>query len=189
MNHNARHDSQQIAIVPASRGRFAKRLVVTLSLGVAALVGAACGPAFVSGGFDSGPPAPSYQNIYYEGRDGYVWVEGRYDWTGSDWQWRPGAWVLARPGYVYIQGYWEQSDGRWVWVGPYWAEQRNGYVHVRGYWMMSGGQRVWAPGRWEAQRPGHIWVRGSWHTDRSRQQWQRGHWSQPRTTPYPGRRR
>ena len=59
--------------------RASRRLLLALALASTALVGAACGPAYVSTGFEVGPPSPSYQNIYYEARDGYVWVEGRYD--------------------------------------------------------------------------------------------------------------
>jgi len=167
---------------PSAGGR-SRKLLLALSLAASALIGAACGPAYLSTGFEVGPPSPSYQDVYYEGRDGYVWVEGRYDWDGSAWIWRPGSWILARPGLVYIQGYWEQSSGHWTWISPYWAEQRDGYVHVRGYWTINGENRVWTTGRWESQRPGHTWVHGSWHSDPSSQQWQRGHWSQSRTAP------
>lgn len=27
-----------------------------------------------------------------------LWVEGSWSWTGRDWSWKPGAWVMPEPG-------------------------------------------------------------------------------------------
>jgi hypothetical protein len=89
------------------------------------LLGLGCyaGPARVGYAVSYGepPPPPAY---YYvpAARDGYVWVDGRWDWTYDQWAWRPGYWITARPNYVYVQGgwyggryqtgYWQPSQGQ-----------------------------------------------------------------------------
>ena len=125
-------------------------------------------------GVNAGPPPAS--DIYYADRDGYVWVEGRYLWTGADWQWRPGYWMAARPGYVYTQGYWYDAGGQWSWYSGGWVRQRPGQVYVRGYWDTRSGRRAWVRGRWARQRPGQHYQRGRWTRQGDRRVYRQGRW-------------
>jgi hypothetical protein len=75
----------------------------------------------------SDPPPPRYVEIYE--RPGYVWIDGRWDWTGSQWVWADGYYVRERPGYVYSQGNWRRNGSQWVWVTGGWRTR--GHVEVR----------------------------------------------------------
>jgi hypothetical protein len=164
--------------------------LLALALGVAALgvVGASgCGGAYYYAEVDSYPPDPAYDDIYFDARDGYVWVEGRWVWDGSQWAWRDGYWLPSRSGYVYIQGYWHSSGGRWYWRDGRWATHRPGHIYVRGHWTVTNGRRVWSPGRWERQRTGYDWQSGHWERQGNRRVWRDGHWQRSGTRSTPSR--
>ena len=46
-------------------------------------------------------------------RQGYVWVDGHWDWKHSHHQWVSGTWIKARHGYHYNQPTWQERNGRW----------------------------------------------------------------------------
>ena len=51
----------------------------------------------------------------------YVWRRGHWRWTGVDYQWVPGRWVVRpRPAAVWVEGSWVRRRGGWVWVEGSW---------------------------------------------------------------------
>jgi hypothetical protein len=75
------------------------------------------------------PPPP--RTVYMAPRHGYVWVDGRWTWTGNRWAWVEGYWERERPGYVYVPGYWHRRGNGHVWVQPKWRASGRVRVHVR----------------------------------------------------------
>jgi hypothetical protein len=123
----------------------------------------------------SAPPAPA--DVYYESRAGYVYIQGRWVWSGSQWEWRPGYWEPQRVGYVYVDGFWDYRNSQYVYVDGYWSRERPGYTYVNGYWEPRGSSYLWVRGRWENNRPGHTYVNGYWRNDGGRRTWQSGYWA------------
>ncbi len=70
------------------------------------------------------PPAPRAENP--QGRAGYVWVAGRWNWVNDNWDWVPGHWERARGGFVWQPGRWELQGGIYVWVEGQWVEDKGG---------------------------------------------------------------
>jgi hypothetical protein len=51
----------------------------------------------------------------------YVWNAGYWRWSGSDYVWAPGGWVLRpRATAVWVQGHWVRRPGGWVWIAGHW---------------------------------------------------------------------
>jgi hypothetical protein len=78
------------------------------------------------------PPAPREEIEYSQGRSGYVWVRGRYDWQGGQWVWMPGHWERERSGYHWNDGRWERRDNSWHWVEGTWVVHGSGTVVTGG---------------------------------------------------------
>ena len=53
----------------------------------------------------------------------YVWVSGRWYWTGTHYVWVAGFWVPPQTGYAY-------RPGGWVWAGGVWTYRPGGWVAV-----------------------------------------------------------
>jgi WXXGXW repeat (2 copies) len=52
---------------------------------------------------------------------GYVWMGGYWRWTGTDYVWVPGTWVVRpRPAAVWVAGHWVRRPGGWVWFPGHW---------------------------------------------------------------------
>ena len=51
----------------------------------------------------------------------HVWVRGHWRWTGVDYDWVPGRWVIRpRPAATWVEGRWQRRPGGWVWYEGYW---------------------------------------------------------------------
>jgi hypothetical protein len=50
----------------------------------------------------------------------YVWIRGRWLYSGSDWVWRRGHWEVRRVGHEWVPGHWVRRDGGWLWVEGHW---------------------------------------------------------------------
>ena len=46
-------------------------------------------------------------------RQGYLWIDGHWDWRNNRHQWVGGTWMRERHGYNYNPSRWEERDGRW----------------------------------------------------------------------------
>jgi hypothetical protein len=52
---------------------------------------------------------------------GYVWTPGYWRWTGVDYAWVSGTWVVRpSPVAVWVSGHWVRRPGGWVWIGGHW---------------------------------------------------------------------
>jgi hypothetical protein len=53
--------------------------------------------------------------------DPLIWQPGHWDWSGSDYLWREGRWVVrAGHGTQWQDGYWSSDAGKWRWVPAHW---------------------------------------------------------------------
>jgi hypothetical protein len=51
-----------------------------------------------------------------------VWQPGHWDWNGSTYTWRDGAWLpRAGRGTSWLDGYWTTASGSCVWVPAHWV--------------------------------------------------------------------
>jgi hypothetical protein len=67
------------------------------------------------------PPAVRVETETVAPGPGYVWTRGYWRWTGRDYVWVPGTWVVRpRPAAVWVQGQWVRSGGGWVFVSGHW---------------------------------------------------------------------
>ncbi len=67
------------------------------------------------------PPALRVETHTASPGDRYVWVRGHWRWTGVDYDWVPGRWVVRpRPTAVWVEGRWVRRPGGWVWYEGYW---------------------------------------------------------------------
>ncbi|MEO1234834.1 MAG: YXWGXW repeat-containing protein, partial [Myxococcota bacterium] len=89
-------------------------------------------------GAQTAPQAPPAQPIAEEKTaapaDGYVWVLGRWYWTGRNYVWLAGYWVPAEPGYVYVAGRWTSVGGVWTYA-PIRSPRRVGAGEPRPRWF------------------------------------------------------
>jgi hypothetical protein len=67
------------------------------------------------------PPAPRVEVQTVAPGPGYVWTPGYWQWTGTDYVWVSGNWVVRpRPSAVYVRGHWERRAGGYVWIPGRW---------------------------------------------------------------------
>ena len=51
----------------------------------------------------------------------HVWTRGYWRWTGADYEWVPGRWVIRpRPAAAWVEGRWVRRPGGWVWMAGHW---------------------------------------------------------------------
>lgn len=157
-------------------------LVLVLAVGASSGCLAGSGAYYDGGGtyvaYDAAPPAEVDVDLYTEPRDGYVFINGHYNWTGGRWVWTNGYWDVDRPGYAYVQGYWQGNR----WYNGRWERGRQGYVHTGGYWQPRGRGHVWVNGTWERQRPNETFVRGRWSNTNGVRSYDRGRWQRGSAT-------
>src|SRR5207247_11468436 len=52
---------------------------------------------------------------------GYVWTPGYWRWTGTDYVWVSGNWVIPpRTTTVWVPGQWVRRPSGWVWIPGHW---------------------------------------------------------------------
>jgi len=121
---------------------------------------------------------PPVRQERWKPRRGYVWVNGHWDWRGSDWVWVSGRYERERSGFRYREPTWVQQGGAWVAVDGGWVamgptvapppprqerwKPRRGYVWVDGHWDWRGNRWTWVPGRYERERLGHVYRAPRW---------------------------
>jgi hypothetical protein len=63
------------------------------------------------------PPAARVEVQTVAPGPGYVWTPGYWRWTGADYVWVSGSWVVRpRPSAVYVRGHWVRRTGGYIWV-------------------------------------------------------------------------
>ena len=121
---------------------------------------------------------PPVRQERWKPRRGYVWVNGHWDWRGSDWVWVSGRYERERSGFRYREPTWVQQGGAWVAVDGDWVAMgptvapppprqerwrpRRGYVWVDGHWDWRGNRWTWVPGRYERERRGQVYRAPRW---------------------------
>jgi WXXGXW repeat (2 copies) len=112
--------------------RILSALMLTLSVATAP----ACvvtGTARMRGTVAYSEPPPPQQEVVQR-RDGYIWIQGRWDYQDGQWVWINGRWEQERQGYVYNEGQWVQRGSSWHWVEGNWVSNEaatgNGGVGV-----------------------------------------------------------
>lgn len=67
------------------------------------------------------PPAAAVEVRPESPGEGYVWVDGYYDYTGGTYVWVAGRWTLPPfRGAVWVGHRWYSSGGRWHFARGYW---------------------------------------------------------------------
>ena len=54
-------------------------------------------------------------------REGYVWADGYWRWSGHHHVWVDGRWMRARHGWHWVPDHWVASGDRWHFVPGHWA--------------------------------------------------------------------
>jgi hypothetical protein len=67
------------------------------------------------------PPAVRVETQTVIPGPGYVWTPGYWRWTGTDYVWVSGSWVMPpQPTAVWVRGHWAHTTGGWMWVAGHW---------------------------------------------------------------------
>src|SRR5436189_261815 len=67
------------------------------------------------------PPAVRVESQTVIPGPGYVWTPGYWRWTGTDYVWVSGSWVMPpQPTAVWVRGQWVHRSGGWVWIAGHW---------------------------------------------------------------------
>ena len=67
------------------------------------------------------PPAVRVETQTVAPGASYVWTRGYWRWTGLDYEWVPGRWVVRpRPAAGWVEGRWVRRPGGWVWFDGHW---------------------------------------------------------------------
>lgn len=186
------------------------RLLSALGFAVAiAAAGSACvvtAHGRMSGGavvaYDA-PPPPRDEVI--ESRAGYVWIHGRWNWSGGQWVWMDGHWERERAGYQWQEGRWEQRGNQYHWVEGTWIVANGVAVHATttdtgsvvadhpvvdrtGQPLGGGGGNAMYPMQppppVQVENPGarggYVWVGGYYQWNAGAYAWVPGHWERER---------
>jgi hypothetical protein len=85
---------------------------IVLAAIVAASFGSIVAPATAAVIVQVAPPPQRFEATP-QPRNGYVWVEGHWNWSHNHHQWVSGTWIRARHGYSYTQPTWQERNGHW----------------------------------------------------------------------------
>jgi hypothetical protein len=53
-------------------------------------------------------------------RDGYVWNQGHWEWSGHSYAWVAGTWIVARPKAHWVADHWNQVGDQWHYLAGHW---------------------------------------------------------------------
>ena len=67
------------------------------------------------------PPAVRVETQTVSPGPTYVWTRGHWRWTGNNYVWVSGAWVVRpRTTAVWVEGHWAQRGAGYLWVAGHW---------------------------------------------------------------------
>lgn len=67
------------------------------------------------------PPAVRVETQTVIPGPGYVWTPGYWRWTGTDYVWVSGGWVMPpQATAVWVPGHWAHRTGGWMWIAGHW---------------------------------------------------------------------
>jgi hypothetical protein len=81
-----------------------------------------CLPAFAKDIYADQAPPPLKEERAPGPRDGYIWGQGHWEWSGKSYFWVNGNWVVQRHGMRYIPDHWVEESGRWHFVASHWEK-------------------------------------------------------------------
>jgi hypothetical protein len=59
------------------------------------------------------PPPPPSRTL--------IWEPGRWNWSGTDWQWTPGRYAQPpMPQEAWVPGHWNEESQGWIWEDGHW---------------------------------------------------------------------
>lgn len=66
-------------------------------------------------------PPPGPKNEVKTPRPGpkAVWIDGHWNWSGSQWVWVSGYWVKNPKGH-WVAGHWQKTPHGWKWSKGHW---------------------------------------------------------------------
>ena len=67
-------------------------------------------------------PPPAKEEHVPGPRDGYIWGQGHWEWSGKSYFWVTGTWVVQRRGMRYIPDHWVEDGARWHFVASHWEK-------------------------------------------------------------------
>jgi hypothetical protein len=68
------------------------------------------------------PPAVRVETQTVSPGPGYVWTGGYWRWSGNNYVWMPGSWLMPpRRAAVWVPGHWVNRGGGWVWIAGHWG--------------------------------------------------------------------
>ena len=68
---------------------------------------------------DMAPP-PDKTEHAPAARDGYVWNQGHWEWTGHSYAWVAGTWIASRPKARWVADHWDEVGTQWHFVAGHW---------------------------------------------------------------------
>jgi hypothetical protein len=101
-----------------SMKRFQLSLLAALSfsaVATVALTGPCDGAEFTS---DVAPPPARIER--FEPRDGYIWAQGHWEWSGRSYKWVSGTYLMERRSFHWVPDQWEQEGSRWRYAAGHW---------------------------------------------------------------------
>lgn len=67
------------------------------------------------------PPAVRVERVTTSPGAQYVWTRGYWRWTGADYVWVPGSYIVRpRTTAVWVDNRWERRSSGWVFVAGHW---------------------------------------------------------------------
>jgi len=89
-------------------------------MGLAGLVG--CADTGYSGAYvETAPPPERVEVVEVIPGPEYVWVPGRWSWSGTGYSWEYGRWVRPEGSHHhYARGKWRHTNRGWYWVDGHW---------------------------------------------------------------------
>jgi hypothetical protein len=97
--------------------RIALILAVGLADGILLLRSAsAAGTEIIT---DVAPPPPRAENMGHP-RDGYVWAPGHWEWSGREYRWVSGTWIVEHGRSHWIADQWEPAGAQWRFIPGHW---------------------------------------------------------------------
>ena len=94
------------------------RLLIPALLCQALLIG----PVIAKDIYADQPPPASKEERAPGPRDGYIWGQGHWEWSGKSYFWVNGNWVIQRRGMRWIPDHWDQEAERWHFVPSHWEK-------------------------------------------------------------------
>lgn len=76
------------------------------------------------------PPPVRYEYAGSPPVVGALWIDGYWNWGGSQYIWVPGRWETPRPGYRWAPHRWERDGNRWRQYGGHWEHEDPPRRHV-----------------------------------------------------------